>query len=104
MRYDDPTVSVAEDAVVLRRYSLFGRSRTIRFDEIRSVDERAIGRLERWRVAGAGPGTPWRSWYGWDSGRRSKSTAFVLDVGRFWRPTVTPDEPASFSASLARAS
>lgn len=98
--YEDPTVAVTPDHVVLKRYTLFGRQKSIRIDGIRTMDQRPIGRLERWRVAGAGPGTPWRSWYGWDAGRRTKTTAFVLDLGRFWRPTVTPDDPIGFAANM----
>ena len=100
--YEDPTVTVTADHVVLKRYSLLGRPKTIRIDDISTIDERPLGRLERWRVAGAGPGTPWRSWYGWDAGRRTKTTGFVLDLGSFWRPTVTPDDPVDFAASLQR--
>jgi hypothetical protein len=100
MRYEDGTVMVDGDGVTIRRYGTFGSVRTLWFDDIAEVTVRRLGSAGKWRLVGAGPGGGWRNWYGWDGTRRSKGAAFVFDVGRFWRPTVTPDDPESFSAAL----
>jgi len=102
MNYEDGTVAVNGDGVSIKRYGTFGSVRTLRFDDIVKVTVVRLGSAGKWRLVGAGPGGGWRNWYGWDRGRRSKEIAYVFDVGRFWRPTVTPDDPEAFSAALAQ--
>ena len=110
MRYEDATVSVDGDGITIKRYGTFGSQRTIPFDDITTVTASRLGSLGKWRLVGAGPGV-WlsladaqdrgsRNWYGWDRDRRSKETAYSLDVNRFWRPTITPDDPETFRAAL----
>lgn len=100
MDYEDQTVRIDDTHVTISRYGMFGSTRTVPFDRIRSVGRRNQGALAKWRVAGAGPGSGGRNWYGWDASRKNKDVAFALDVGRFWRPTVTPTEPDAFEAAL----
>ena len=100
MSYREATVSVDSDGITIRRYGFFGSPRTIPFGDVVAMTESRLGSLGRWRLVGAGPGGGSRNWYGWDSGRRSKKVAYALDVGRFWRPTITPDDPESFRTSL----
>lgn len=98
--YEDTTVAVDATGILIRRYGILGGERRVDFAEIGGVRQRPTGFGARWRVAGAGPGSGGRNWYGWDGSRRSKQTMFVIDVGGFWRPTVTPDDPKAFSAAL----
>ena len=100
LRYEDATVSVDGDGITIKRYGTFGSQRTIPFDDITTVTASRLGSLGKWRLVGAGPGGGSRNWYGWDSDRRSKETAYSLDVSRFWRPTITPDDPETFRAAL----
>jgi hypothetical protein len=100
MGYEDTTVRVDSDGITIKRYGSFGSPRTIRFDDLTTVTETRLGSVGKWRLVGAGPGGGSRNWYGWDSNRRSKETAFAFDVNRFWRPTITPDDPTSFRAAL----
>jgi hypothetical protein len=100
MVYEDTTVSVNNDGITIKRYGVFGSHRSIRFDTITMVTERPLSSLGRWRLVGAGPGGGSRNWYGWDGGRKSKETAYSFDVGRFWRPTITPNDPQLFRAAL----
>ena len=98
--YEDATLSVDDDSITIARYGMLGSTRTIPFGAISQVTSSAISTLGKWRLAGAGPGGGARNWYGWDSSRRFKDTAFSFDVNRFWRPTVTPDDPDAFRAAL----
>ena len=100
--YEDTTVAVDTTGIVIRRYGMLGGERRIEFAEIGSVKQKSTGIGARWRMAGAGPGSGGRNWYGWDGNRRSKHVMFVLDVGGFWRPTVTPDDPEAFSDALPK--
>jgi hypothetical protein len=100
MAYEDSTISINNDGITIKRYGVLGSHRSIEFDTIMTVTEKRLGSLGRWRLVGVGPGGGSRNWYGWDGNRKSKETAFSIDVGRFWRPTVTPDNPESFLAAL----
>jgi hypothetical protein len=100
MRYEDGTVLVDGDAITFQRYGMFGSRRTISADDITFVTASRLGSVGRWRLVGAGPGGGGRNWYGWDRKRPSKDAAYSFDVNRFWRPTVTPDDPESFLAAL----
>ena len=100
MRYEDTTVSVDSDGITIRRYGFFGSSRTMSYDAIATVTASSLGSFGKWRLVGWGPGGGSRNWYGWDRARRMKATAYSFDVNRFWRPTVTPDDPGSFFAAL----
>ncbi|MGI9585657.1 MAG: hypothetical protein ACR2N7_08720 [Acidimicrobiia bacterium] len=98
--YSDHRVQADEHAVTIRGYSLFGGTRILAYSDVDSVTEFGFGAAGRWRLIGAGFNSP-RRWFAWDPGRRSKSVGFAFDVGRFWVPTVTPDDPAAFREVVA---
>ena len=100
MKYEDTTVSVDDLGITIKRYGMFGAERRIPFDSLTVVIEKHLGPIGKWRLVGAGPGGGDRNWYGWDRARKSKEVAFSFGVGRFWRPTVTPDDPESFRSAL----
>ena len=78
-----------------------GRERRISRSDIRSVDSFDMGFWSgRYRLVGISPGRP-RSWFTWDSSRRHKTTALVIDTGGFLQPTITPDEPDVVAELLA---
>jgi len=100
MAYEDSTVSIDHDRITIKRYGIFGAHRSIELDDIITVTEKRLGSFGRWRLVGVGPGGGSRNWYGWDGSRKSKESAYSFDVGRFWRPTITPDDPKLFLAAL----
>jgi hypothetical protein len=100
MKYEDSTVLVEMDGITIKRYGMFGSSRTIRFGDIEAGKALRLGSVGKWRLVGSGPGGGTRNWYGWDNTRRSKEAAYSFDVNRFWRPTVTPDDPEAFLSAL----
>jgi hypothetical protein len=98
--YSDPRLSADEEGILIRGYGVFGGTKRLVYADIGSVTEFPIGRAGRWRLIGAGFNSP-RRWFSWDPARRSKTVGFAFDVGRFWIPTVTPDDPAAFRAIVA---
>ena len=100
MRYSDKTVLVDGDVLTIKRYGIFGSQRSLRFDDVTTLTVSRLGSVGKWRLVGAGPGGGFRNWYGWDNARQSKRTAYSFDVNRFWRPTVTPDDPEAFVSAL----
>ena len=100
MRYEDTTVSVDDDGITIEHYGILGSPKTMSFDDITTVTETSLGSFGRWRLVGSGPGGGRRNWYGWDRDRQKKETAYSFDVHRFWRPTVTPNDPESFLSVL----
>ncbi len=98
--YDDHTITVDDDAVVIKRYTWLRRSRRIPRSEIRHIDTFETGLLSgRHRLVGISPLRP-RNWFSWERGRSRSSVAVALDVGRLFRPTVTPDDPDAVVALL----
>ena len=100
MRYEDTTVSVDSDGITIKRYGIFGSPKAMSFDAITTVTMSSLGSLGKWRLVGWGPGSGSRNWHGWDRARRTKETAYSFNVNRFWRPTVTPNDPESFLTAL----
>ena len=96
--YDDGTVSVDENGITIQRYGLLARRKRIPHADILSVHAFDLGHDGRWRLAGIGFS---RNWYNWDPSRHGKSLAFSIDTGSFVRPTVTPDDPDTFSSAMA---
>jgi hypothetical protein len=93
MDYDDGTIACGLDALVIRRYYLWG-AKTIPYATIRGVSVlplTGLNRVRRWRIWGSGD---FVHWWNLDPARPGKSEALVLDVGRRVRPTITPDAPA----------
>lgn len=99
--YNDTRLSADEQGVVIRGYGVFGGTKHLAYTDVDSVTEFVFGAAGRWRLIGAGFNSP-RRWFSWDPGRRSKSVGFAFDVGGFWIPTVTPDDPAAFRDELAK--
>jgi hypothetical protein len=56
-----------------------------------------VNGVRRWRIWGSGD---LRHWWNLDPRRPSKTVALVLDVGRFVRPTITPNDPATVERLL----
>ncbi len=96
--YKDKTLETSSDGIVVRRYGLFRSTRLIPYSEVKSVRHFRMGFSDRWRVAGVGFN---RKFYNWDSSRRSKTRAFEINTGVFFRPTVTPDDADGFLAALS---
>jgi hypothetical protein len=98
--YDDHTITVDDNAVVIKHYTWLRRPRRIPRTDIRHIDAFETGLLSgRYRLVGISPLRP-RNWFSWERGRSRSSVAVAIDVGRFFHPTVTPDDPNAVVALL----
>lgn len=99
--YEDPTVVVDDDGITIRNHLLPGRSRRVLFADIVDVEVIELGFFSgRHQLVGIGPLRP-RTFFHWDRSRAAKQQGIVLDVGRFLRLAVTPDDP-TYVAQLLR--
>jgi hypothetical protein len=90
--YDDGCVALDEAELTLRRYYFpLATAKRIPYHRIQSITERPIGPLTgKGRVWGSGD---LRHWAPLDLRRPGKSTALVLDVGGWFLPSLTPEDP-----------
>jgi len=101
MSYEDTSVQADDRGITIARYGVTRAAKQIPYAEVLSATVRDIGRTDgRWRLIGAGPRRI-RSWYNWDRSRRTKTRAVELDTGRFFRPTVTPDDTDAFVLAIS---
>ncbi len=100
--YEDRWITCTPKHLTIRGYYFpLGSAKTIPLDRLRHVEEVEIGTLTgQWRIWGtASP----RYWAHLDLGRPHKTVAFVLDVGGFVRPWITPEDPDSLRTILREA-
>lgn len=96
--YRDPRIECDEDEIRIRFYYFPAGTKRIRYTDVRGV-RRVETSLVRGRGRIWGTANP-RYWANLDPQRPRKNVAFVLDVGRFVRPFLTPDDPDAFEAAL----
>jgi hypothetical protein len=75
-------------------------AKRIGYSSIRSVQRLPLtgaNKVRQWRIWGSGD---FVHWWNLDPGRPHKSVAFVLDVGRRIKPTITPDDPEAVERIL----
>jgi len=110
--YDDGRVACTDDAIILRRYSLW-RTRRITYQAIREVRQVPLASLGMVRIQGSGD---FVHWFNYDPHRRHKDRALVLhilagtkklsalrtpgDADERVKPVITPDDPDSVIAEL----
>jgi hypothetical protein len=96
--YADPRIEATAEGLRIRHYYFPFGDKRIPWEAIDSVGRVELGAL-RGRLRVWGTANP-RYWANLDPGRPRKQTGFVLDLGRSVRPFLTPDDPASFEATL----
>jgi hypothetical protein len=97
--YHDRRITTDDGGIAIHGYYFPWGTKRISYPTVRSVTRMSIGALTgRGRIWGtANP----RYWANLDVGRPRKSVGYILDIGRFVRPFITPDDPVAFEASLA---
>ncbi len=97
--YRDAGIITDDNGIAIRGYYFPWGTKRIEYGALRSVTRVGIGALTgRGRIWGT---TNPRFWANLDLGRPRKSIGYILDVGRFVRPFITPDDPQQFEAALA---
>ena len=99
-RYTDRWVECSSDAIAVRGYYFPWGTKQIPYSSIRSLRRVELstfrGQMRIW-----GTSNP-RYWASLDPQRRHKSVALILDLGRFVRPFITPDDPDAVEAFIRR--
>lgn len=97
--YRDRWIECTPEALVIRGYYFpFGNKKTIPYHRIRWVREYEMGPLTgKGRIWGSGD---LRHYMNFDPGRPRKKRALILEVGRFIRPVITPDDTAAVKAII----
>ncbi len=100
--YSDKRISCDALGVTVRRYHFpIGSSKRIAWSQLRKIWKLDMGtgiNGGRWRIWGSGD---FRHWFNLDPQRPKKRWAYVLDLGAFVRPVITPDDPDAFERALA---
>jgi len=89
--YRDRWIECTTEALIIRGYYFpFGNKKTIAYERIQGMREIAMGPLTgRGRIWGSGD---FRHYANFDPGRPHKKRALILDLGKFIRPVITPDD------------
>ncbi|TAM93632.1 MAG: hypothetical protein EPN43_00380 [Jatrophihabitans sp.] len=98
--YRDPLITADADGVTVRRYYFpTTNAKHIRWASIQAVSRQSMTGLSgRYRIWGSGD---LRRYFNLDTRRPKKDTAFEFDLGGWFRPVLTPDDPDAFAAVLA---
>ena len=99
-QYRDRWIACSSDVIAIRGYYFPWGTKHIAYKRIRSVRRVEIGAFNgRARIWGtANP----RYWASLDPQRPKKSVGLLLDVGRYVRPFITPDDPDAVAALICK--
>jgi hypothetical protein len=99
--YRDRFVHMDGQGITVRWYGFPFGTKHVPWTALRGATRRTIGPLTgQWRLWGTGD---LKHWYHLDPERPRKTEAFVLDLdGGWFRPVLTPDDPAAFSMQLRK--
>lgn len=100
--YEDPLIGLVDGVLVIRAfYFPLATAKRIRLSRVHEASERPLGTWTgRLRIWGS---SDFRHWFNLDAARPNKTRAFVLDLGGWVRPVVTPDDPDRFAGALEAA-
>jgi len=98
--YDDGSVALAGDALVIRRYYFPFGAKRIPYGEIEQVRRVPLTFMRgRYRLWGSGDFT---HWFNLDMARPSRDDAFIIQVsGKSIKPVITPRDPDTVATELA---
>lgn len=100
IRYEDDQITVTDNRLTIRRYTMFGGDKVVPLDAVRRIVRHPLtGWNGRWRLQGS---SDFRHWWNFDRTRRQKTEALFLNVGGWWRPAITPDDVDAAYAAIAR--
>ena len=98
--YEDDLIELDHEAVTIKQGRRGNRTRRIPYSDIRGAEQFPL-RLGtgRYRLVGISPLRP-RDYFYWGRGRHAKTHGISLDVGRFMRIAITPDDPQAVMSIL----
>jgi hypothetical protein len=96
--YEDRWITCEPDRIIIRGYYFPVGSKVIPYRDIRTVTPYPLTLLSgSWRIWGA---TDPRLWFHLDPRRPRKRTALILDLGKWVKPVITPDDPEQVAAII----
>ena len=102
-QYEDEVILLDEDAATIKNYRKQGDTKRIEYKSIRNVEKFEMGIWSgRYRLVGMSFGRP-HNWFAWDRNRNKKRVAIGLDIGKWIRPRVVPEDPDAAEEILKRA-
>ncbi|MFT7598943.1 MAG: hypothetical protein ACI8TP_001868 [Acidimicrobiales bacterium] len=100
--YDDDVVTLDDTGITIKNYTLPGRPRHIRYNDIVHAEVIPLSFVAgRHQLVGIGPFRP-RHFFHWDRKRSAKSHGLSLDLGRWLRLAISPDDPDQVLAILRK--
>ena len=93
IKYRDGKITCDTDGLTIRFYYFPWGDKRVLYQSIREVRQFRLDRgvfSGRFRTWGSGDLV---HWFNLDPARHQKKVGFVLDLGRRFRPVVTPDDP-----------
>lgn len=89
--YRDRWIECTTEALIIHGYYFpLGNRKVIPYDQIRSIQEIRMGPATgQWRIWGSGD---FKHYMNLDPGRTKKTRALILDLGKHWRPVISPDD------------
>lgn len=91
--YEDDAVVLDDSGVTIKHYHRPGRPRHISYADVMSAELISLGfATGRYQLIGFSPGRP-RHFFHWDHKRSTKRRGVSLDIGRWRRLAITPDDP-----------
>jgi len=89
--YRDRWIECTTEALIIHGYYFpLGNRKVIPYDQIRSIQEIKMGPATgQWRIWGSGD---FKHYMNLDPGRTKKTRALILDLGKHWRPVISPDD------------
>jgi len=96
--YKDRFIECTDEALSIRFYYFPAGTKRIPYGNIRAVHRFDMTALRgKGRIWGSGT---LRYWASLDPGRPKKSVGITLDIGKFVRPFITPDDPDAVLAIM----
>ncbi len=96
--YEDRWIACEPDRLIIRWYYLWGR-KVIPYRAIQDVEVYPLSFWTgSWRIWGT---SDLRYWFHLDLDRPKKTTALVLDLGKWVKPVITPDDPELVARIIA---
>jgi hypothetical protein len=96
--YADKRIEVTDEGLRIHGYYAPWGTKSVRYGDIHAVRRYPLswltGRGRIWGSSGL------HSWANWDPARPRKHIGFSLDLGRFVRPLITPDDPEAVDLLL----
>ncbi len=96
--YHDRWISCNDDEIHVRAYYFPWGTKRIRYASVKGMRRVEMDALHgRGRIWGTGN---FKYWASLDPKRPTKSVAFIVDLGRFVSPFLTPDDPDAFEQAV----